>query len=71
MTERPTPAPQYGVWYFICATFAFAAPVIAFQAAAQLWVTIMSLMVGLLLVVAGARQAARDLRSRREADSGR
>ena len=66
MTEsEPTPPPQYAVWFFVVATFVFATPVIVFQGAAELWVTILSLAVGMLLVVLGGRQLGRELGVRR------
>lgn len=62
---NPTPPPQYAVWFFVAATFVFAMPVILFQGSAELWVTIVSLAVGMLLVVLGGIQLGRELRARR------
>jgi len=66
MTDsKPTPPQQRAVWFFVAATFVFAMPVIVFQGAAELWVTILSLAVGMVLVVLGGRQLGREIGARR------
>lgn len=66
MTDsKPTPAPQYAVWFFIAATFVFAMPTILFQGSAELWVAIVSLAGGMLLVVLGGIQLGREIAARR------
>lgn len=65
MTDsKRTPPPQYAVWFFVVATFVFATPVIVFQGAAELWVTILSLAGGMLLVVLGGIQLGREIGAR-------
>jgi hypothetical protein len=63
--SRPTPSPQYAVWFFVAATFVFAMPVIVFRDSVELWMTIVSLTGGMLLVVAGGVQLGRELRARK------
>jgi hypothetical protein len=63
--SKPTPSPQYTVWFLVAATFLFATPAIVFRDSAELWVTIMSLTGGMLLVVLGSVQLGRELRSRK------
>ena len=67
MTNTPNPPPQYAVWFFVAATFVFAAPVMFFQGSAALWVTIVSLVIGMLLVVLGGIHLGREVRARRAA----
>jgi hypothetical protein len=62
-------SPQYAVWYFVAATFAFASPVILFQGSVELWATIVTLAGGLLLIVLGGFQLAREIRARRDGRS--
>jgi protein-S-isoprenylcysteine O-methyltransferase Ste14 len=65
MTDnKPTPPPQYAVWFFVAATFVFAMPVTLYRGSAELWVTIVSVSVGMLLVVLGSVQLGREVRAR-------
>lgn len=56
--------PQIAVWFFVGATFVFAAPLLFFPEAAW-WARIVSLGVGFVLVVCGGIQLGRELRTRR------
>jgi hypothetical protein len=60
MTEtKPTPPPpQYAVWFFVAATFVFVMPVTLFRGSAELWVTIVSVSVGMLLCLASRQKHA-------------
>lgn len=66
MTDTgPTAPPQRAVWFFVAATFVFVTPVIFFRGSAELWVTLLSLAVGMLLVVLGGIQLGREVGARR------
>jgi len=58
-------APQIAVWYFIAATFVFASTSLFFPDA-DLWVRIVTIVVGLLLVIVGGFQLGRELKGGRE-----
>ena len=55
--------PQIAVWYFIGATFIFAASTLFFPDA-PLWIRISCLALGFLVVVAGGFQLGREIRQR-------
>lgn len=67
--ERGGPAPaapaMISVWFFVGATFAFAAPTI-FLGEAELWVRLVFIGVGLVLVVLGGVQFGREITARRQ-----
>lgn len=63
--EREAPTQQVAVWYFVAATFVFAAP--AFAGDVPVWVRVGSLVVGFALVVGGGFQLGRELGGRRKA----
>lgn len=60
-----TDTPQIAVWYFVAATFIFAAPAL-FLTDADMWVRIALLAAGFLTIVAGGVQLGRELTQRRE-----
>jgi hypothetical protein len=64
----PSSAGGVSVWYFIAATFAFAAPALLFSGA-DLWLRVVLLAVGLALMVAGGIQLRTEIAARRRADS--
>lgn len=68
MSNNSAP-PQYAVWFFVAATFVFAAPTIWFQGSAPLWVTIVTLVGGLVLVALGGIRFGREIRDRRHGRS--
>lgn len=70
MTEGKTTTPQVAVWYFVAATFVFAAPVLFFRDNDTLWMPIVTLIVGFALVVLGGIQFSRELRDRSRRRSG-
>lgn len=60
-----TSTPQIAVWYFVGATFVFAAPALFFPEA-PLWVRIACFALGVLVVVGGGLQLSREIRQRRD-----
>lgn len=65
MTSTSTaPGPSIAVWYFVGATFVFAAPVIFFPEAPW-WVRLTSITVGLVVTVLGGIQLGREIRQQR------
>ena len=56
--------PQISIWYFVGATFIFAAPALFFPDA-ELWVRIILLAAGCLAIVAGGVQLGREIAHRR------
>ncbi|MGM7677979.1 hypothetical protein [Microbacterium sp. A94] len=58
-------APQVAVWYFVAATFLFASTILFFPDA-DVWVRIATIVVGLLIVVAGGIQLGREIKARRQ-----
>lgn len=66
MTSKgSTSAPQIAVWYFVGATFIFAAPVLYFPDA-ELWIRIASFALGFLVMIAGGVRLAREITQRRD-----
>lgn len=63
MSTSSTPQPL-AVWFFIGATFVFAAPVIFFPDA-PFWLRLVTLGLGMLLVIGGGVQLGREIRGRR------
>lgn len=63
-SHGPTQTPQVAVWYFIGATFAFAALALFFQHA-DLWVRIAFFAAGLIAIVGGGIQLGREINQRR------
>lgn len=63
MSNSPTPQP-IALWFFLGATFVFAAPVIFFPDA-PFWLRMVTLGIGMLLVVGGGIQLGREVRGRR------
>ena len=57
--------PQIAIWYFVGATFLFAAPALFFPDADQ-WVRIALLAAGFLAIVGGGIQLGREIRLRRD-----
>lgn len=71
MTENdPAPPPQHAVWFFIGATFVFAAPVILLPGRADPWLTIGCLTAGVVLMVLGGIRLRREIRARRPRPPG-
>lgn len=66
MNTSPTASdtPQIAVWYFVAATFIFAAPAVFFPEA-DLWVRIVLLAAGLVTVVGGGIQLGREITQKR------
>ena len=60
-----TETPQIAIWYFVGATFIFAAPTLFFPDA-DLWVRIVLFAIGFLAIVGGGIQLGREIRQRRE-----
>ncbi|MET0297220.1 MAG: hypothetical protein ABW024_07450 [Microbacterium sp.] len=65
MTSQESPTPQIAIWYFVGATFVFAAPVIFFPDAG-VWLRIATLALGFALIVVGGIQLGREITQRRE-----
>lgn len=61
-------SPSVAVWYFVGATFAFAAPTLWFADAAP-WIRIAFLVVGMLAIVGGAVHIGRATRQRSRTDA--
>ena len=59
-----TGTPQIAVWYFVGATFIFAAPALFFPGA-QPWVRVALFIAGFLVIVAGGIQLGREITQRR------
>ena len=66
--EQEAAPQQVAVWYFVAATFIFAAP--AFATDVPVWVRIASLAVGLVFVAIGGRQLGREMGARKTAREG-
>ena len=64
MTEDKTPVPQLAVWYFVAATFVFSGSVFVLQTD-SVWLQILLFVVGLVLIVLGGIQLAREIAERR------
>lgn len=61
MTENDTGStPQVAVWYFVGATFLFAAPVLFF-ADADPWVHVVTLVLGFAAIVVGGIHLGREI----------
>lgn len=57
--------PQITVWYFVGATFAFAAPALFFPEA-SLWVRILLFAVGVGAMIGGGVQLGREMKGKRD-----
>ncbi len=68
--DTDTPRAQVAVWYFVAATFVFAAPALLGADAAPWW-RITSIVVGFVLIVAGGVQLGREMTQRRDAGAPR
>jgi Kef-type K+ transport system membrane component KefB len=66
MAGQNAETPQIAVWYFIAATFVFAAST-TFLRSDVLWITIASVAVGFVLIALGGWQLGRELQARRAA----
>ena len=63
---KPSPAPpQIAVWWFVGATFIFAAPAL-FSFDAPVWARVVLLVAGFVAVICGGIQLGRELRQRRD-----
>lgn len=63
-SQAKTESPQVAIWYFVGATFIFAAPALLFPDA-ELWVRIIVFAAGFLAIVAGGVQLGREIAERR------
>jgi hypothetical protein len=65
MTSNADQPQQIAVWYFVAATFVFAAPTLFFDSG-EPWLRILTVIVGFALVIAGGVQLGREMKSRRD-----
>ena len=61
-----TEASQFAIWYFVGATFLFAAPALFFPGA-DLWIRIVFFAAGFLAIVGGGIQLGREISRSRDA----
>lgn len=65
-TDRGDAQPQQiAIWYFVGATFLFAAPALFFPDA-DVWVRIVLFAAGFLVIIVGGVQLGREIRHRRD-----
>lgn len=63
--KKPTRRTDTSVWYFVAATFVFAAPMLFFRDATIAWLPLVALGAGLGIFVLGVRVFMRERRAAR------
>ena len=63
MMSKSNTTAQVAVWYFVGATFLFVTPIL-FIPDAPLWLRVVSLILGVIVMIAGGVQFAREISQR-------